>query len=437
MLYIDNPPQLTQCPREIHFALLMTSSSELPLVVIGGGPAGFFAAIASRQANSSRPVIIIERGKQPMAKLAASGGGRCNLTNANADHGDLRQAYPRGGRELRGAFSRFGVTQTREWFESHNVALVVEADGRVFPRTQRAATVVDCLRTNAAQAGVKVRMASQVLSVSRDTASGVFHVGVLDSMGIDAVGVIVCTGGGDSSALLTALGHSLVPTVPALFGFRVDRPTLTELAGLSAPDAEVRIEGHKARSRGAVLVTHEGLSGPAVLRLSSIAARELAECSYQATLRVNWLASMTEEEVLEDLAAMRDAAPRARVVDQSVGELPVRLWKYLAVGAGISPELTWANLSVANQRALAVALSAGALAVSGRSVNKDEFVTAGGVSLREVDMRTLESRIVPGLHFAGEVLDIDGVTGGYNLQAAWTTAYLAGTHASGAEPIDA
>ncbi len=404
------------------------------IIIVGGGAAGFFAAITAAEANPAARVVLYEATAHPLAKVRVSGGGRCNTTHACPEPRELVKRYPRGARELLGPFTRFGPRDTIAWFAERGVELKTESDGRMFPVTDSSATIIDCLRGAADRAGVKVFTSMGVRTVE-PAAGGGFAVTFTDGSAGEFDRVLLATGGNKGSAGLTiaaALGHEIVPPVPSLFTFHIDDPRIRGLEGLSVPDVTTAARGTKLRERGPILVTHWGMSGPAVLKLSAWGARELAARDYKFTLEVSWTGgTLAEAEVA--LAAMRTDAPRKLVNNANPWTLPSRLWERLTVAAGIAPETQWAGVSKKSMQALAAQCAAAGFEVEGKSLNKEEFVTCGGVALREVDFRTMESRKCPGLHFAGEVLDVDGITGGFNFQAAWTTGWHAG-HAMARDP---
>ena len=399
------------------------------IAVIGGGAAGFFAAIAAAERlGKEGRVTLLEATTHPLAKVRISGGGRCNLTHSCFDPAELAKRYPRGGRELLGAFHRWQPRDTLEWFAKRGVAAKAEADGRMFPVTDDSATVVDCLTRSARQAGVDLRLRCPVRSIRREGDG--FSLELADGpLRVDRV--ILATGGaagGGGHALAAGLGHSIEPPVPSLFTFRIRDPRLEGLSGLSVTDAGTEVQGTRLRERGPVLVTHDGLSGPGILRLSAWGARELAQANHRFTLGVNWAPTLAPAAVEATLAGLREREARKSVATWNPLGIPARLWERLAAAAGASG--TWSNLPADRLKALAAQVSATRLQVDGKNTNKEEFVTCGGVRLREVDFRAMESRVAPGLFLAGEVLDIDGVTGGFNFQAAWTTGWLAGNAAA-------
>jgi predicted Rossmann fold flavoprotein len=398
--------------------------------VAGGGAAGFFAAITCAEENSSADVTLFEATAHPLSKVRISGGGRCNVTHACFDPRELSLGYPRGGRELLGPFHQWQPRDTAAWFAERGVELKTEDDRRMFPVTDDSATVVECLLEAAEKAGVRVRTRVGIKSAERVGPAGQgyrVHFTTGEAMNCDRL--LLATGGGKSSAGLAiaqSLGHHIEPPVPSLFTFHIDDPRLKGLEGISVTDATSRLPGTRLSARGPVLVTHWGLSGPSILKLSAWAARELAACDYRFCVVINWRGNSTAAEVLAELSAQRTAHPRRQIASWNPLSIPARLWERLVGAAGISPEIVWTSLSNAALQALAAQVTSGEFAVTGKSLNKEEFVTCGGVRLDEVDFRTMESRRSPGLYLAGEVLDIDGVTGGFNLQAAWTTGRLAG-----------
>ncbi len=400
-------------------------SEPLHAIIVGGGAAGFFAAITCAETNPGTRVTLLERSHQPLAKVRVSGGGRCNVTHHLFDPALLAGHYPRGGRALRGPMSRFGPRETVAWFTARGVALKAESDGRMFPVTDASETIVSCLVEAARAAGVTVRSRAAVTSVKR-TQNG-FAVALKEGETLSCERLLLATGSNAQAyAWAEALGHAVEPPVPSLFTFNVDDPRLEGLAGISVPQAQLRLEGTKLEQTGPLLVTHWGLSGPAVLKLSAWGARELHARGYRATLLVNWLSDTHPEALRERLLTVKDTEARKTVHARSPALLPQRLWRALAAAAGIPEGKRWAEVSKLELHTLAEELNRGRFAITGKGVFKEEFVTCGGVRLKEVNFKTMESRLVPGLHFAGEILDIDGVTGGFNFQSAWVTGWLAG-----------
>ena len=350
------------------------------------------------------------------------------MTHACFDPRELATFYPRGGRELLGAFHRWQPSDTIAWFEERGVTLKTEDDGRMFPVTDDSGTIVDCLLRAAERAGVTIRTGTGVKSVERSPGGG-FHVRLVDGETVPCETLLLASGGTRSSAgfaIAQSLGHSIEPLAPSLFTFHIDDARLPGLEGVSVPAAEAQVKGTRLIARGPLLITHWGMSGPAILKLSSWGARELAACDYRFTLRLSWLAGKTPEQVYGELAASRRDHPKRHIASGNALGVPSRLWERLVAAAGITPEKIWTAVSNASLQALAAQLASAEFPVAGKSMNKEEFVTCGGVRLSEVDFRTMESKACPGLYFAGEILDVDGLTGGFNFQAAWSTGRLAG-----------
>ncbi len=400
--------------------------------MIGGGAAGFFGAIAFAETAPGSRVAILEKSAEVLGKVRISGGGRCNVTHACYDPIPFTRHYPRGEKNLIGPLHRWGASETIDWFRNRDVELKTEPDGRMFPTTDRSETVIAALAGAAREQGVEVLTKHEIESVSGE--GGGFRVESTNGNTFRSERLLVATGGVRSKTgadIARAFGHNVIPAAPSLFTLKIDDPRLDGLSGLSVDHVEVEAVDGKLVSQGPLLVTHWGLSGPAILKLSAWGARELQSLGYRFEVRVNFLPGLPAQQVEEELLGGRDKAPRKRV-RSGLPDLPIpsRLWQRLVAHSGVDDETTWSNLSRNARRALAVQLSAATFQVDGKSMNKDEFVTAGGVELREVDFKTMQSRLVPGLYFAGEVLDIDGITGGFNFQSAWTTGRIAGESAA-------
>ena len=430
------------------------------IVIAGGGAAGFFAAIACAQANRERDVSLFERTSQFLSKVRISGGGRCNVTHALFDPRTFTERYPRGERELISPLHRFSALDTIAWFEARGVRLKREEDGRIFPVTDSSETVISCLLAEAKAAGVRLfvrkgiesaRVRSSEISTASEIvgleAQGPSQPGWLTSSGFDLKlsdgeslacdRLLLATGGCRDLAgakIARTLGHTVEPAVPSLFSLHVPRTWIRALPGISVGDVELSVPETKLRERGALLITHNGVSGPAVLRLSAWGARILHKMDYHFRLRANWTPEMNDAALREEFQQQRRFHPNRRVMNSPVGSLPMRLWEQLVRNAAIAPETIWTSLRRDRTAALICELRATELEVNGKSLNKEEFVTCGGVRLREINFKTMESRITPGLYFAGELLDIDGITGGFNFQAAWTTGWIAGHAMAGVEP---
>ena len=398
------------------------------VIIAGGGPAGFFAGIRCAELNPRLSILILEKASQTLGKVLISGGGRCNVTHACFDPAKLVTFYPRGGNELRGAFSRFQPKDTVEWFESRGVKLKTEADGRMFPVTDSSETIAESLRGAAKKAGVQVQVGANLLRAEKGPGGG-FRLEVRRDAKLfilQTKKLLVATGSDSRTRdIVQSLGHSIVEPVPSLFTFNVKDTRIEGLAGVAVENVTLRMES--VTTQGPLLITHWGLSGPAVLRCSAWGARVLHEKKYRATLIVNWLGDYTLEKALDVLTRNKEWKENVKKkvgATPAFSQIPARLWKQLTEFLG---EKNWADLSKAELRRLAQELTAGEFEISGKGQFKEEFVTAGGVNLKEVDFKTMQSRLVDGLFFAGEVLDIDGITGGFNFQSSWTTGWLAGS----------
>jgi predicted Rossmann fold flavoprotein len=404
------------------------------VIIVGGGAAGFFAAIAcAEKLGPAGEVTIYEATAHPLAKVRVSGGGRCNVTHACFEPRELVKRYPRGGRELLGAFHRWQPRDTVEWFAERGVETKTEEDGRMFPVTDDSATIAGCLLQAAEKAGVRLVTSLGVRKVEA-VGTNSFWVTLTDGAEVRCERLLLATGGNRSSAgfaIAEALGHAIEPLVPSLFTFHIDDARLIGLSGVAVENAIVSVPGTKLRESGPLLITHWGLSGPAVLKLSAWGAREMAGRNYEFTVAVNWVPPHQRDSLVRELTTVREKNPRKQITTWSPVPMPQRLWERLVTSAGIAPTAQWTAVGNTALGQLAALLTGAEFKVVGKSVFKDEFVTCGGVRLSEVDFRTMESRVCPGLHFAGEILDVDGVTGGFNFQAAWTTGWLAGQAMAG------
>ena len=405
------------------------------IVVIGGGAAGFFGAIHAAQFPHTR-VTLIEAGRQPLAKVRVSGGGRCNVTHHCFEPSQLVQNYPRGGKALRGAFSRFQPLDVVRWFNAEGVKLKTEADGRMFPVSDDSETIVEALMFAAKKAGVVILTNILVQKVDY-LGTNKFDITLKNRENILCDRLLLATGSSPSGyAIARSLGHELEPPVPSLFTFNIKDSRLHELAGVSVNPAIVKLisstsTDKKKSSRnqleqsGALLITHWGLSGPAVLKLSAWAARELYECNYQAKLAVNWIPSLKAEAVKQILLSAKTDQPKKFISNYCPVDVSLRLWEYLLDKAEVELEKRWADVSNKAIQQITNVLTASEYVIAGKGAFKEEFVACGGVCLQDVNFQTMESKICSGLFFAGEILDIDGVTGGFNFQNAWTTAWIA------------
>jgi predicted Rossmann fold flavoprotein len=402
--------------------------TKLKIGVIGAGAAGFFAAIHAAERGCE--VTIVEKTSKSLAKVKISGGGRCNVTHAAFEISNLAKNYPRGEKFLKKVFRNFSVKDTIQWFESKGVHLKTENDGRMFPVSNESQSIIDALQSAVDQLGIKVIFNLSVKEIIR-TQIG-FRVCTKDSF-LEFDRVIVCTGGNpkiDGFHFLSNFRHRIEPPIPSLFTFNTPQEPIRKLMGISVPDAFVRLEGTKLAYRGPLLITHWGLSGPAVLKLSAFGAKWLFDQQYIAKAHVRWGNDWTEEWLSNQLISFQKEHPKKKITTNTLLGMPARLWEHICEKADIAPESIWQNLPKKQFNKLVQNLFCYIVAVEGKTTFKEEFVTAGGVSLDEVNPETMQSTLVEGLFFAGEVLNIDGITGGFNFQSAWSTGYVAGVHAS-------
>jgi predicted Rossmann fold flavoprotein len=396
------------------------------LVVIGGGAAGFFCAINAARLNPNLDVCILEKSNKLLAKVKVSGGGRCNTTHACFEIPELVQKYPRGQNFIKKTFHWFNTNDTIEWFASRGVDLKTEADGRMFPQTNDSQTIIDCLLKEADKYKVQVQLQTSVEKITtHDT--GIYLLQTT-SKTIEANYVCVATGGFPKAHqfdFITKLGHTIEAPVPSLFTFNMPGNPITELMGVSVAEAQVKIAGSKIMATGPLLITHWGMSGPAILKCSAWGARELANTSYQFTIRVNWIPTYAEQDLRTAWSLIRADEGNGKMGGRNPFELPSRLWLHLLTVSGIDAGISWATLTAAAQNKLITALTAFECKVSGKTTFKDEFVTCGGIKLTEIDANTMQSKLHKGLYFAGEIMDIDGITGGFNFQNAWTSGWIA------------
>lgn len=411
-------------------------SSEKTLIVIGAGAAGFFCAVNAARQDRSLKVIILEKTNKLLSKVRVSGGGRCNVTHACFDIAEMSKRYPRGGNFVKKSFHQFFTRDTINWFEERGVKLKTEKDGRMFPVTDSSQTIIDCLLREANKYSVEIMMRSEVKGVS--STNGKFLIQLEGGRTLTADHVCVASGGYPKAELfdwLTATGHSLEKPVPSLFTFNLSAGQagipghpLKDLMGVSVNDVIIKIAGTKLEQEGPLLITHWGLSGPAVLKLSAWGARELAEKQYDFTVRINWMGGKkyNEQSLKEEWKHFREIYAARKLMNQNIAEIPNRLWEYLLEASGANSEMRFADLPGKTENALIKNLVDFNLPVKGKTTFKEEFVTAGGIRLAEIDPNTMMSKLCPGLYFAGEVMDVDGITGGYNFQHAWTSGWVVG-----------
>lgn len=400
-------------------------NSRKRLIVIGGGAAGFFCAVNAARMDPSLEVMIIEKTGKLLSKVKVSGGGRCNVTHACFDIAEMTGKYPRGGNFLKKTFHQFFTNDTIAWFEQRGVRLKTEEDGRMFPITDSSQTIIECLLRESNLYNVQIRMNREVSALRK--ANDRWDVFFADGEKLEADMVCVASGGYPKITQfrwLLELDHTIQEPVPSLFTFNLPGHPVRQLMGVST-NAKVKIVGSKLTETGPVLVTHWGLSGPAVLRLSAWGARELAQKKYDFSILVNWVPEFNDQSLRIRMQALRVEAAQKRVHAFQRFDLPQRLWQFLCEQSGIAADMRWADLPAINQNKLVNNLVAYAVAVKGKTTFKEEFVTAGGISLSEVDANTMQSKIHRGLYFAGEILDVDGITGGFNFQHAWTSGFIA------------
>lgn len=397
-------------------------NSNYNIILVGGGAAGFFTAINIAERNPKLKIAILERGKNVLEKVRISGGGRCNVTHACFVPNDLAKFYPRGEKELRGPFHQFCSGDTIEWFEKHGVELKIEDDGRMFPTTDSSQTIIDCFLGLTQKLKIDVLTGQSVQSLYKgddywkvETNTETFSCQKL----------IMATGSNPKIwDVLETIGHSIIPPVPSLFTFNIKDPRIKDLMGVSA-FANVKVKGTKLEASGPLLITHWGMSGPGILRLSAWGARILADKKYLFVLEVNWLNEISFEEAMEMLKELKQEQAKKIISKKSPFDFPNRLWENLVLASSISNETKWADLSKIQLTNLANQLTNGQFQVNGKSTFKEEFVTAGGIDLKEINFKTMESKLHNNLFFAGEIVNIDAITGGFNFQNAWTSGFIA------------
>lgn len=400
----------------------------MDIAIIGGGAAGFFAAITCAETYPEHSVSIFEKSGKVLAKVRISGGGRCNVTHACFDNDRLIEFYPRGQKELRNAFSRFNTLDTVRWFESRGVKLKTEKDGRMFPVSDNSETIIQCLMREADTHRINLKMNYGLIGISVGP-HGKFELKFRDDSTAFFDKVILTTGGSSSEnsyRWISELGHTIVPPVPSLFTFNIPDSPLKGLEGISSQAVQVKITGSRFEAIGPILITHWGVSGPAVLRLSALAARWLHETEYKAMCLINWIPEIKEDDVRKEILQLKNDQPSKKVTLVTFHGITTRLWQRMCSLSGISESEKLGDINKEKISRLVQNCCQMQLNIAGKTTFKEEFVTCGGVNLKEVNFQTMESKKVKGLFFAGELLDIDGITGGFNFQAAWTTGYLAG-----------
>ncbi len=391
------------------------------ILIVGGGAAGFFSAINIVERNPKLKVAILERGKEVLSKVRVSGGGRCNVTHACFDPNELVKFYPRGEKELRGPFHQFCSGDTIEWFEKHGVELKIEDDGRMFPVSNSSQTIIDCFLHTSHKLGITILTGQSVQSIFKKENCWKIETQTKNYL---AEKLILATGSNPKIwDMLHTFGHAIITPVPSLFTFNIKDPRIKELPGI-ATQVSVKVIGSKLESTGPLLITHWGMSGPAILKLSAWGARILHDKNYQFAIEVNWLNDIETEEAETLLKEFKQEHAKKTVAKKSPLEVQNRLWESLVLASGIDAETKWADLSKIQLQNLANQLTKAIFQVNGKSTFKEEFVTAGGIDLKEINFKTMESKLHPNLYFAGEIVNIDAITGGFNFQNAWTSGFI-------------
>lgn len=401
------------------------------LVVIGGGAAGFFCAVNAASQNSNLEVIIAEKTNKLLSKVKVSGGGRCNVTHACFSVAEMIKKYPRGEKFLKQAFHHFFTSDTIDWFQKRNVKLKTEADGRMFPESNSSETIINCLQNEASKYHVQILLNREVVKIEKNILNdGInsFQLFFKDDFILESDVVCIACGGyqkEDQYNWISNLGHTFEKPYPSLFTFNISKDPINKLMGISVENAGVKINGTKLSQTGPILITHWGFSGPAILKLSAFAARQLAALQYHFSISINWICSFNENSLLQKFKSIRLEMAAKKIINKNPFNLPQRLWEYHLNVCGIHPELRWADFPSKQQNILVKQLCSQQFTVNGKTTFKEEFVTAGGIKLNEINANTMASKIVPNLFFAGEILDVDGITGGFNFQHAWTSGFLA------------
>lgn len=408
------------------------------IAIIGGGAAGFFAAINIKIKHPNKRVVILEKTKTLLGKVRISGGGRCNVTHACFSPKDLVNFYPRGSKELLSVFNQFSPLDTIQWFKGKGVELKTESDGRMFPTTDNSETIIDCFLNECEKHQIQIQTNYPVQNIEKNNGEFIIHG---ESETLKAKQIVIATGSSHYFwQMLKSFGHTLIAPVPSLFTFNIQHPLIQQLQGVAIPNVAVKLQIEKSlikklglnanslEQKGALLFTHWGLSGPAILKLSAVGARLLNHQNYEFDITLNFCNEAKEDDVLQVLNEQKKSNPKKQISTSSLYNLPNRFWQLLVQNTLSNENITWADITKKELQQMCLALIAFPLAVKGKSTFKDEFVTAGGIDLKEVDFKTMQSKLVPGLYFAGEVLNIDALTGGFNFQAAWSEAWVLAEH---------
>ncbi|MCC6691557.1 MAG: NAD(P)/FAD-dependent oxidoreductase [Bacteroidia bacterium] len=398
------------------------------MIVVGGGASGFFCAVNCARLIPEAQVVILEKSSKLLSKVRISGGGRCNVTHHCFENSELVKNYPRGRNELYSPFNRFSVSETIKWFEERGAKLKTEEDGRMFPVTNTSETIVNCLIEEARRYNIKINTNCSVIEIQICKTENGFTLALANGSILFCNKLVIATGGNSKSSAydwIRKLGHTIEQPVPSLFTFNIADKNLNALMGITVRQVKIKIAGQKMEQEGSILITHWGLSGPAVLKISSFGAKLLNTLNYCFSLQIKWLPKLNEEKLRIEFDHLRKTNALKFLVNTSIFDLPKRLWEYLLHKAEIENTTRWADLSKKKTNALIALIMNDEYNVSGKTTFKEEFVTCGGINLKEIDFKTMQSKLIPGLFFAGEVLDIDGITGGFNFQNAWTTGWIA------------
>ncbi|QQR97527.1 MAG: NAD(P)/FAD-dependent oxidoreductase [Sphingobacteriales bacterium] len=405
--------------------LSLIMQNHYDIIIVGAGASGFFAAINIAKKKPNLKIAILEQSKKVLEKVKISGGGRCNVTNACSDPKELIKNYPRGGKNLLNAFYTFNTTHTIEWFEQHNIELKTEIDGRVFPKSNQSQTIIDCFLTLAKQHNIEIITEQKVVGIKINDNS--FELKTLNTQYSCQQLILACSTNAIILKELEQKNIQIEPCIPSLFSFNTKNLLFKELSGITLQDCTAQIEQTKIKTEGNILITHQGITGPCVLKLSAFGAKELGNKNYNCNIIINWI-NKTTNEASEYIIDMKNISSKKKISNTKAFELPNRFWINLLHVSNINIEKNWADISKKEIQQLIENLTQFQLKINGKSTNKDEFVTAGGVCLSNIDLKTMQSKQYNKLFFTGEILDIDGITGGFNFQARWTTAYLVAEH---------